>query len=345
MRERRLLIFISDIHLTDKLKGPSVPKEMILARFWERIEGTRGERPATLVFVGDLFDIVRSPQWFDGSVRPYHEPGPEQERKVLEIAQAIIDRERPFLDALRAKVESGALEIEYILGNHDRLLEHSSSARAAIWKALTGRDETPEFAKERVFPEHGVVAYHGHVNDFINHNDEGPAPIGDAIGLELIVRYPNEVRAAVGELLEELDDIDDVRPIFAVPSWVRNYASRQRHILKPATKTWKRIVEEFFDNPFTRSWAKEHDRLGFSEAKKLQLLLRASTGRLLKSTSDQKLVQIFRFLQQMVDGKFAQNAAGRLEKSGDDRLRYVVNGHSHFASMNPLGLPVDEPEG
>ncbi|MEO0815164.1 MAG: hypothetical protein AAFY60_20050, partial [Myxococcota bacterium] len=174
-------------------------------------------------------------------------------------------------------------------------------------------------------------------------NDEGPAPIGDAIGLELIVRYPNEVRAAVGELLEELDDIDDVRPIFAVPSWVRNYASRQRHILKPATKTWKRIVEEFFDNPFTRSWAKEHDRLGFSEAKKLQLLLRASTGRLLKSTSDQKLVQIFRFLQQMVDGKFAQNAAGRLEKSGDDRLRYVVNGHSHFASMNPLGLINGEP--
>jgi hypothetical protein len=35
--ERPLLIFVSDIHLTDRLHGNAVSKADQLARFWERI--------------------------------------------------------------------------------------------------------------------------------------------------------------------------------------------------------------------------------------------------------------------------------------------------------------------
>ena len=61
MAERPLLIFVSDIHLTDRLHGNAVSKADQFARFWERIQHVRGKRPAELCVVGDLFDLVRSP--------------------------------------------------------------------------------------------------------------------------------------------------------------------------------------------------------------------------------------------------------------------------------------------
>ena len=38
MAERPLLIFVSDIHLTDRLHGNAVSKAEQFARFWERIQ-------------------------------------------------------------------------------------------------------------------------------------------------------------------------------------------------------------------------------------------------------------------------------------------------------------------
>jgi UDP-2,3-diacylglucosamine pyrophosphatase LpxH len=338
MADRGMLIFVSDLHLTDTLKGPAIAKEILFQRFWERINASRGDGEVVIAFVGDLFDIVRSPYWLEGSTRPYQQTSAAQAQTVTEICERIIAREERFMAAIRSKVEAGELRVDYILGNHDRLLNDAPEARRAVWRALTGRDTDEKMPTERIYRQHGVIAHHGHTTDFICHSTEGPAPIGDAIGLELIVRYPGELRREVGETLDELDDIDDVRPIFAVPSWVRAYASTRKHILKPATKVWRQVVEEFLDNSFTKEWEKAHRRIGFSEAKKLQMLLQMSTGRVLRKTSDQKLVAIYRMLQQFFDGRFAQNAARRLESSGDERLRYVVNGHSHFSSMTPLGI-------
>src|SRR5258706_6978054 len=72
MAERPLLIFVSDIHLTDRLHGNAVSKAEQFARFWDRISIARGKRPAELCVVGDLFDLVRSPSWFKGRHRPNH---------------------------------------------------------------------------------------------------------------------------------------------------------------------------------------------------------------------------------------------------------------------------------
>ncbi len=70
--ERAMLIFVSDLHLTDRLHGNAVTKEQQFERFWTRIRAARGARPAELCFVGDVFDLVRSPGWFAGRHRPYH---------------------------------------------------------------------------------------------------------------------------------------------------------------------------------------------------------------------------------------------------------------------------------
>jgi UDP-2,3-diacylglucosamine pyrophosphatase LpxH len=329
---RPMLIFVSDIHLTDQLKAGTVSKAAIFDRFWTRIQASRGGRPAILVFVGDVFDIVRSPLWLAGAARPYDEPGPEMVAVVERIVDGILAREQEFAAAIRARVADGSLELRYILGNHDRLLAHAPRARRKIWKAFTGRDEDAEFPGELVFPEHGVIAFHGHRTDFVCHEPDGAAPIGDAIGIDLIVRFPHDVRAAAGQPLPEMDDIDDVRPIFAVPAWVRTFSAEHEGLIPTLSKTWKSVVEDFLDNDFVRRWMRVH-RL--SEAKKLQLLLQLSTGKVLRRTSDHRFAQLYKFFQHLFDGKFAQNAAKLLQKK--QGLRYVVNGHSHFASMVPLG--------
>src|SRR5262245_16844934 len=107
MAARHLLVFISDLHLTDQLKGPRISKADALNRFWTRIESARLSEPAELGFVGDLFDIVRSPRWFEGTRRPYQVPSPATVAVVEAIVDATLDREREFFDLLRGHVERG----------------------------------------------------------------------------------------------------------------------------------------------------------------------------------------------------------------------------------------------
>ena len=336
--DRPMLIFVSDIHLTDALHGGSIPKHETFERFWVRIQAARGKRPAHLCFVGDLFDIVRSPGWLGSELRPYHEPSPEVVAMVERIVDATLAREKPFFDAIRKRVESGELEVHYVLGNHDRLLRHAPKARRKIHRALTGKNRAVEFGSELLFREHAVLAYHGHVGDVINESPDGAATIGDAIGSELITRFPHAIREMVGDVHRGLDDIDDVRPVYAVPAWVRQLGIKNRELLRPIAKGWSGLVEDFLSNPFVRRWMrKQHRMLGLDTGKKLRLLLELSTGRVMAHTHDQRLTKLYKVMQHAFDGRMAEQAGKELTIRERDGLRYVVNGHSHFASMVPLG--------
>ncbi|MCO4763088.1 MAG: hypothetical protein KC502_16340 [Myxococcales bacterium] len=341
MANRELLIFVSDLHLTEHAPPVAVPREALFERFWIRVAAARGERPAHLVFVGDLFDIVRSPTWFSTLYRPYLLPDPGMCEVIEQIVDRIIVAEKPFFDAVRRRVEAGALNISFILGNHDRLLAFAPRARRRIWKALTGRDEDVVFPEKMVFPEHAVLAYHGNQADFMCNAPDGTGNMGDAIGSELIVRFPMILRERLGEPLPELDEIDDVRPIYAVPAWVRHYGAR-RGMMKTVATTWKELVDEFQENPFVREWMRGNAG-GFGPARQLNTLLQLSTGRIMRRTSDHRLAQLFTHLQTYFDGRFASHAADLLMQDEHAGLRYVINGHSHFASMVPLGLLRGQP--
>jgi UDP-2,3-diacylglucosamine pyrophosphatase LpxH len=345
MGERPLLIFISDIHLTDRLHGNAVSKADQFARFWQRISVARGSRPAQLCVVGDMFDLVRSPSWFEGKNRPYHGASTNGVVKNVEqIVAETIEREKGFFDAIRTKVLTGELEVFYVIGNHDRLLLTAPNAQLAISRAMTGGDKL-EFHKELEFREHGVLAYHGNKGDPINASPDGDATIGDAIGSELILKYPHELRALVGADhpgIEQIDDIDDVRPVYAVPAWVRQQSVVRKELLKPMAQVWNEVVEEFLSNDYVRRWLdKERKTFSLDLGKKLRLLLELSRNKLIAHGSDERLTQLYRFFQQSFDGKMSGLAASELQKRRG--LRFVVNGHSHFPSMQPLGTVDGKP--
>lgn len=331
-----MVIFVSDLHLTDSLVGTAVPKVATFERFWTRIQVARGARPAHLVFVGDLFDIVRSPAWLESAFRPYHEASPHVAAMVERVVEAILARESAFFHAIRSRVATGELEVHYCLGNHDRLLREAPGARRAIWRALTGEDRDVDFPDELEFPDHGVLAYHGHRGDPINDNPDGGPTVGDAIGCELIVRFPRSVRLMVGEEHPELDDIDDVRPIYAVPAWVRSLGTLNRELMRPVARTWSDLVEDFFAKPFVKDWMRQkRRRFGLDTGKKLRMMLEASTGRLMAHAHDERLTKLYKVVQHSFDGRMARQAAEELESRRG--LRYAVNGHSHFSSLVPLG--------
>ena len=331
-----MLVFVSDIHLTDALHNASIPRADTFERFWTRIRAARGERPAQMCFVGDLFDIVRSPSWFLGDLRPYDEPGPALAARVESIVDDVLIREEAFFSAIRKRVTSGELVVHYVLGNHDRLLRHSKNARRKIWRALTGMDEDVEFPDEKIFPDHAVLAYHGHASDGVNYDPEGAGTLGDAIGCELIVGFPRAVRLETDSAHPELDDIDDVRPIYAVPAWVRHFGSFHPEILPAIQKTWVGLVEGFLSKSFVKTWLKsKHRAFTLDTSMKLRILLELSTKKLIVKGSDRRLTELYKFMQHGFDGKMSKLAAQQIEKRTG--IRYVVNGHSHFATMVPLG--------
>jgi UDP-2,3-diacylglucosamine pyrophosphatase LpxH len=231
-----------------------------------------------------------------------------------------------------------------VVGNHDRLLRFAPAARLAVSRAITGGDDL-ELHSELEFPDHGVLAYHGNAGDPINASPDGDATIGDAIGSELILKFPQRLRAMVGADhpgIEHIDDIDDVRPVYAVPAWVRQQSVIRKELLRPMAHVWNEVVEEFLDNDFVRRWLdKQHKTFALDLGKKLRLLLELSRNRVMARGSDEKLTQLYRFFQHSFDGKMSQLAASEMQRR--KRVRFVVNGHSHFPSMQPLGTQDGKP--
>jgi UDP-2,3-diacylglucosamine pyrophosphatase LpxH len=225
----------------------------------------------------------------------------------------------------------------YVAGNHDRLLRFAPNAQQRIADAL-GLAKLV-LHEELEFRDHGVLAYHGNIGDPINASLDGGATIGDAIGSELILKFPGKLRAMVGADhpgVESIDDIDDVRPVYAVPAWVRQQSVIRPELLRAISSVWSEVVDEFLANDFVRSWLKtQHKTFSLDLGKKLRLLLELSRNKVIAHGSDERLTQLYRFFQHSFDGKMSAVAATELQKRRG--LRYVVNGHSHFPSMQPLG--------
>ena len=150
------------------------------------------------------------------------------------------------------------------------------------------------------------------------------------------------MREITGEAHPMLDDIDDVRPVYAVPAWVRHIGTVQPELLRPIHEAWVGVVESFLSEDFVRHWMKrKHRRFGLDTGKKLRLLLEMSTKRLIAKGSDKRLTEAYRMMQHAFDGKMAELAGRRI--THQRRLRYVVNGHSHFAAMRPIGTVDGKP--
>jgi UDP-2,3-diacylglucosamine pyrophosphatase LpxH len=349
-----MLVFLSDTHLTDQpplvRKRGTLPSKAF-GKFTQYVTGmarNAGAKKLEIVFLGDILDVIRSDQWLTTEVRPWSSGQPAKDQTVA-ITNAICDNpdnaqsSKYLLDLKNTLVDNNGNPIPvtytYITGNHDRLINSFGPARlkAAQFLSLTNPQQygSQPFPVEGFWDKYGVVARHWDVYDDMNFDGAtAPSSLGDAIVIELLNKLPEEVKKRVNpvkeaRLIQELDEIDNVRPLSDLPAWVE--ASCEKAADKSAKKkvkdAWNATLDAFLANDFV----KKHDKAfhldavdGFWWASKLSKLL---------SLDGIAALPIKRFVPQHDD--YTAHAYCEPDLTQDD-AEFVVYGHTHDYVLQPL---------
>lgn len=165
-----MLVFVSDLHLTDGRVGSSVPPgafelfaerlgDMALRASWRFDGHYRPLDRVDIVLLGDILDLVRSRHWLDSTVRPWSDPqSPAMAAAVSQIVASTLQHNASGLELLRTLASPNGLvlpsashsgepvwnapghpvdvRIHYVVGNHDWLLHLPGPPYDAIRKQV-----------------------------------------------------------------------------------------------------------------------------------------------------------------------------------------------------------------
>jgi UDP-2,3-diacylglucosamine pyrophosphatase LpxH len=180
-----MLVIISDLHFVDGTAGEhNVPVDAFhiffenLKSSAERLKKKKREvKEIKIVFLGDIFDLLRTEEWFE-TIPEDKRPWGNKEAKIKQHANDIFDK---IINANKATFTllSGNLtkkfgfHIEpkrvYIPGNHDRLCNKYSNLREKVCKNLGIKLTGTHFDHYFQDTEYGVFARHGHEYDKYNY--------------------------------------------------------------------------------------------------------------------------------------------------------------------------------
>lgn len=318
-----------------------------------------------LVLDGDIFDVIRSDLWLQSDatghpVRPWSRPD-LMAGAVATITRGIIARNREalaHLSDLRGSLtiegpDGGEpvdipLHIHYLVGNHDWFYRLPGDAWSAIRRdvvAALGLANDPE----RPFPHdlneastdlhercmrHRAQIRHGDMYDEFNYEAQqgrNASSLGDCIVVELLNRFPFEVQSRLGlddadPTLRLLKEIDNVRPLLHIPSWLDGVLRQVRDtdLRLSVLEIWDERTEEFLELDFVRArdrpWSFDtvdalQIALGISSAMPLQTLARLG--------GDSKVAAMIAGERSYVGHAMAEPAI----RSG--AADFVVYGHTH----------------
>jgi len=371
-----MLIFISDLHFVDGTAGEhNVPTDAFKI-FFEDISGLsdwfakkgRKIEEIKLVFLGDIFDLLRTVKWLDPAIKESEKPWGSNEKMIQTNANAIfeqiIHRIQDTFSLLKGNLKDRfGLPVEperiYIPGNHDRLCNKYNSLRDKVCQNLGMSQRTDPFDHYYLNVDYGVFARHGHEYDKFNfeggtsyrYEDYMRVPIGDPITTELISKLPWKIMnkpeiqrlpAAQRQALERnLQDIENVRPFSATLEWLLYQVKKNLSLKKAIEEAVDESINEFNRINFVKKWYKHHDKWTefMDEADKIQSVLFLLEK--FKIFSSERLMS----LMERVKNRFMKDdlleAAPKEYSDLDHRIRYVVYGHTH----DPLQVPVRVTEG
>lgn len=231
---------------------------------------------------------------FQGSVRPWDDwKEPRFAAKIERITNKILEFNAESLRWLKAFGEEQAVtvpadpdapegdriavpvHIHYVTGNHDWYYHLPGAAYDALRHKIGEtmglchgpgpypHDPAESGALMKAYARHRLFARHGDIYDPFNYiEDEGrnAATLGDAIVVDLINRFPHEVRRRMdhlpGPFLDGLNELANVRPSVLVPLWVDSLlkgAELGKTQSEKVKDIWNELVDEFLETPFVRS--------------------------------------------------------------------------------------------
>jgi UDP-2,3-diacylglucosamine pyrophosphatase LpxH len=247
------------------------------------------------------------------------------------------------------------ISLHYMVGNHDwfyylpgtafnqmrqEVVESIGLANSPLSPFPHDANESPELAN--LFAAHNVSARHGDIHDTDNYEEEygrNASSLGDAVVVELLNRFPSEVKSRMGEALPQatekgLRELDNVRPMLVVPLWINSLLSRtctNPDQIKDIKRIWDDLADDFLNHPFVRARDRALDF--FDGVDKLEWALKFSRG-----VSMQTLSQLVTWLKEKTGGKevtyhhYAFNEPAFQNKTA----RFIVNGHTHVREIVPL---------
>jgi len=361
-----MLVIISDLHFTDgttsNFSGSEdlfniKPKafKLFFRKIADIIKRRESIPKVTLIYDGDIFDLLRTHHWF--KVSPKERPWsiPIKKEKVYgtckEILEKIIEHNQESLSWLSGEhkdfEEVWQLETEieriYIPGNHDRIINLYAPSRKLVYEYLLGRNDSRRFNNSyKDQQNHQTLVLHGHESDAFNcefDKNGNPkydnVPIGDPMTTMLFVRMGHEAEklSIPKGAKRRFRDIDNVRPSLATVRYVQDIINDFK-IGKKVERMIEKIVEDFKQLEFYKKWQDRHDLLsiGFDEADKLQFALRV-IGLLGANVPAGLLEKLAAFVR---DDSCQKLAKKHLERASGRNMRYCVFGHTH----EPLHVPL-----
>ncbi|HOX04862.1 MAG TPA: hypothetical protein PK280_00560 [Planctomycetota bacterium] len=273
-------MILSDLHFSDGTLAPEGAREgwniparafRYLADDLRAIIGNEriNVREVRLVLLGDVFDLLRSASWGRPGPAPWDAPYPDLEARAAEILEGVVrENDLAFSEIRDWKEMLGLLpervHVHYVPGNHDRLVNLFPSTRRIAAGAL-GLDpgvQPPDapFAHGFSSAEYGVLARHGQQFDGLNWGGSFEAAgLGEAVVARLFNAFPERARALLdpadpetAPILERLEELDHVRPLWAVPRWFQGMlASAGRESTRAALRAaWSETAAAFAAEPF-----------------------------------------------------------------------------------------------
>ena len=364
-----MLVFFSDVHWTDGSSGETVSEEAFV-HFLDHVGDLARKRRAEevrVVLLGDGLDVLRSRRWLDAgpAVRPWSPPSEAQRRIVLEILRKTLEhnrraveclREMAFSIASRSAVPFSRIRLDYVLGNHDWLVNRYAEARRVVASAFDlPRDYISDgFPLEFSSPpgRYDVVARHGDVYDRLNYDASAgrdASSLGDALVTDLVNRFPMELakeldgREGADEVVRRMADVDNVRPYTVIPAWIgqmlASLGGRRPDVVTAARRALERCVADFRADLGIRRLARR--QLTRLERLYLGMLLHQAPRRGMNVLDfctglAERLIKGRRLLKNLPGSAYCAPAIG--ERHADGRLpRFVVYGHTHKAESVPIG--------
>lgn len=364
-----MLVIVSDLHFRDGTAGEHNVSTRAFEGFLESLATAAKSaqaREVTIVFLGDIFDLLRTELWFDvpADERPWGLPGaaPDAlERHAAGMLEAILEhpvnRETFALLASSLKERFPLFPAEperiYIPGNHDRLCAQFPSLLHKAQQAL-GATRGPVRHAYRD-PRYGVLARHGHEWDVFNY--EGSAalsdedyilvPIGDVVTTELVARLPYAImrhpkiqslpEATQKALRRNLQQIENVRPLHATLHWLFYQIQQHEWLRDVVEDAIDDVVAHFNDLPFVRDWYRRHDRWPnpLDEADQIQAVLFLLDK--FRVTRMGGLLALAEALKGIRPRPAEEAARKELAEAGPD-VYYLVYGHTHQPTQVPMQI-------
>src|SRR2546425_6915554 len=97
-----MLAFVSDLHLADAPARSCTDVSALLRRLRSVVTGAsaQGARRIELVFLGDVFEILKSEHWLSNRVRPWDKSSDVHVRTVNAIFESICVSNKEFFSGL-----------------------------------------------------------------------------------------------------------------------------------------------------------------------------------------------------------------------------------------------------